>query len=407
MTRAETAQLGRRRTVAVLLAGGLLAACSSPPDSGSPEPGTEIPAGEVDYDPEPQVLQEQLPETDADGAQLPTQFAEHTLLETRWDTPPQEAEGVFLAAGDTGGALTFTAVDSHGTALWEAERPLSCAGFTLTTAGDRTLAILADVDEDADGSPLGAPTVTAYDLHTGEDVWGPVQVPGPHQGPGMLYAAPPEESLGELGPAVLLDPATGDVLIDERDSDGLQVLGEHHGTVLVADTDELRGFTAGEEDSEWSLSLSDFGWRGDSLRATAGQNSGRVTALLVGPSAEDRALIDLQRGQALAENLRDAGQDPTSGTWVALGEDMTGIDPEGGEAFTTDLGEDMSIEIVGGVLAYLRGTDQMHIYNAVTGDQAHAYQPDGQGPFAVPIHITGTGVGAIEVEDDLVLAVAE
>lgn len=397
----------RRRAAAALLAGGLLAACSSPQDSGPGESAPSEQAAAVEYDPQPQVLDEPLPEADAGDAQLPTQFTGRALLETDWGTPPQEADGVFLAPGDTGGKLTFTAVDSEGIALWEAERPLSCTGFTLTTDEDQTLAILSDIDENAEGSPLGAPTVTAYDLHTGEEVWGPVEVPGPHQGPGMLFAAPPEESFGELGPAVVLDPATGEILFDERDDEELRVLGEHHSTVLVAEEDELRGYSAGAADPEWAVALTDLGWQDEPLRATAGQNSGQVTAMLIGPSADDRALVDLQSGQMLGESLREAGQDPSSGTWLTLGDDLTGIDPDGVELFSAELDEDMSVEIVGGVLAYLRGADQLHIYNVVTGDQAHAYEPGGEGPLAVPTHITGTGVGALEIEDRLFLAAAE
>lgn len=231
----------RRRTVAVLLISGLMAACSSPQESTPQESVTP-----VEYDPEPQALDERLPEAETDDdAQLPTQLAGQTLLETGWGTPPQEADGVFLAPGDSGGKLTFTTVDSEGTALWEAERPLSCTGFTLTTDDQQPLAVLTDIEEDAEGSPLGEPTVTAYDLHTGEEVWGPVEVPGPHQGPGMVFAAPPQQSLGDLGPAVVLHPATGEILFDEREDESLQVLGEHHGTILVAEDDQLRAYAAG------------------------------------------------------------------------------------------------------------------------------------------------------------------
>ena len=78
-------------------------------------------------------------------------------------------------------------------------------------------------------------TASAYDLATGDPVWGPVELPGPHAGPGLVFQAPPEGFMGESGEAVALDPSTGQRL----DADGGRALGEFAGTVVRATADAL------------------------------------------------------------------------------------------------------------------------------------------------------------------------
>lgn len=54
-------------------------------------------------------------------------------MDPGWDTTPQHADGVYLAAGERDGVLEFTAVDAHGDVLWAAQRPASCTRFAVTT----------------------------------------------------------------------------------------------------------------------------------------------------------------------------------------------------------------------------------------------------------------------------------
>lgn len=138
---------------------------------------------------------------------LPTSFEELAVLDPGWDTDAQYADGVYLAAGEHDGVLEFTSVDVHGRVLWAVQRPASCTGFAVTTDADgRALAVLGDLQTSSDA--LAATTASAYDLTTGEHVWGPVEVRGPYQGPGLVFAAPPEGFMGETGPRVALDPTT-------------------------------------------------------------------------------------------------------------------------------------------------------------------------------------------------------
>ena len=170
---------------AALVAATLLSSCGS--IGGSQ--GHTLP----DYDPQPAQVNAPAAEVKKDELRLPLQFTHQSVVAPGWQTPPHSADGVFLSAGHHDDVLTFRAVDDTGTILWEAQRPLSCTGFTLTTANNEGYAVLTDID--ADVQTFGHTVAAAYDLHTGGQVWGPVEVPGPHHGPGTVFAAPPEEAV--------------------------------------------------------------------------------------------------------------------------------------------------------------------------------------------------------------------
>ncbi|WP_300345799.1 hypothetical protein [Nesterenkonia sp.] len=371
--------------IAALLA---LAACTS--DSERQEPN---------YKPAPQTVESQAPEADDQDLRLPYQLEELPLLDPGWASPPQQAGGIYLAPGETNGTLTFTAIDTDGTILWQAERPLSCAGFTLTNDGTQDLAVLTDLEPDEDS--FGATTATAYNLETGEQVWGPVEVPGPHQGPGLVFAAPPEEHFGDLGPKVVLDPATGEALYDEDADSNTNVIGEYHGTVLVAEDEQIHAYSSPAQDLEWSLSLSDNGWPRDQVYGADSTNSGFLTGALIGVEADNQTLVDLTTGEIIANDLRDAAQDPTTGTWIALGEDLAGYDETGEQIFTNPDAEDLqTIEGIGGVMVYLRTSDgRIQVHNVVSGDVAQAYDPEGQGIIATPTYISEVGAAVVKYTD--------
>lgn len=374
----------------------ILAACGAEDD----QPVEAIP----DYDPTPEYAGEEAPEAEIDEVRLPYQFQESTLLDPGWDTEPKGAEGVFLAPAEADGVLTFSAVDEQGAVLWEAQRPRSCAGFTITSDGERALAVLTDM-EHQDGS-FGATTASAYDLQTGEEVWGPVEVPGPHQGPGTVFAAPPEEQMGETGPKRMLDPATGEVLADEAEDDQ-RVIGEYLGTGLLVDGTELVAISGSGDTVDWSIPLEQFDWDPESVFSQ--EPTGVVTqpAAMVGAEADELALIDLETGEPIAEGLHDAAYDPATGGWITLGEEFRGYDESGTELFSRAEGEGLRLEGAGAVMVYLRTAEnQLQVHNAVTGDIAQGYDPADEGPIALPIHVSETGGGVLSTEQGLLLAPA-
>src|SRR5699024_2216082 len=70
---------------------------------------------------------------------------------TRVALPPAHLGDVFLSASTDAGTLDFSAVDVHGSTLWQAKRPSGCTGFTVSTDADGSpLAVLTDSDSSTD-----------------------------------------------------------------------------------------------------------------------------------------------------------------------------------------------------------------------------------------------------------------
>ncbi|GAA4114078.1 hypothetical protein [Enteractinococcus coprophilus] len=394
---------------AALAAAVLLSACGSGGDSSQ---GQTLP----DYDPAPAQVNSPATEVKKDELRVPLQFTHQSLVAPGWQTPPHGADGVFLSAGHNDDILTFRAVDDTGTILWEAQRPLSCTGFTLTTADDeQSYAVLTDID--ADVQTFGHTVAAAYDLQTGDQSWGPVEVPGPHHGPGIVFAAPSEEAMGESGPQVVLDPATGDVLIDERETPEVAILGEFHGIVLLVVDEQVQAHSASglAQDGltgqpKWSIPLDDYAWDTQRLTAKAPtpnpiaeEQSGGV---LIGTNDTDRILVTLTDGQVIADQLSAAGQDPSSQTWVTIGENIVGYDVEEHKLYEeSHNGADLIG--VGAAIAYLRNAEgNIEARNVLTGAIGRSYDPQDAGVLTVPSVITATGAGILEADDEYYLVPA-
>src|SRR5690625_1383608 len=150
----------RRIAGAALISVLALSACGG----SEPEP---LP----DYDPVPVAVESPATEVDTAELRLPLQLADAPVLAPGWQTPPHYADDVFLSAADNDDVLTFRAVDTSGTVLWDTQRQRRCAGFTLTSGPGPSYAVLSGVDDDVQG--FGNTVASAYDLHTGAAVWGP------------------------------------------------------------------------------------------------------------------------------------------------------------------------------------------------------------------------------------------
>lgn len=351
-------------------------------------------ASEPEPERDPYLVDEALPVVDTAGMQLPTSFEELEVVDPGWDTAAQYAEGVYLAAGERDGVLEFTAVDVHGEVLWAAQRPASCTGFAVTTdAHGRALAILGDLETTADA--LTATTATAYDLTTGEHVWGPVEVPGPYQGPGLVFAAPPEGFMGQTGPRVALDPTTGEVAATESGSEGLRIIGEYHGIALLTHQHALIARDTTDGGELWRIPLAEHGWTEASINAAL-RPAPAAGLALISTSDTAGALIDLHQGIVLNETARDAAVDPTTGTLVIL--DAAGLhayDADNQSLWSLPVDDQTTIAAIGGVFLYLREDGAIRVHNVLTGDVAQAYEPDGQGPIIVPSHITINGAAVL------------
>lgn len=373
----------RRRAVVAASAAAVLAltACTS-------DGGAEGPAEAEGLDRGPSASSEQLTAADTADLRLPTQFDQLVTVEPAWDLPVQRGGDIFLSAEETDRALVFRAVDSSGTVRWSAERPLACAGFVVTRDADgRDLAVLTDAETSDDD--LSVTTASAYDLGSGEPVWGPIEVPGPHTGPGLVFEAPPEGFMGDGGESAVLDPTTGEPL----DGDG-RVIGEFDGTVLRTEGDEVIAESGSGDD--WSSPLSELDAGAFTLEAHAAAEAADGLALLdTGDGAGP--LLDLASGDVLALDVHDAARDPSSGTTALLdGDGLTVLDDAGEEQLSMSVREGTTVEAVVGALVYLRDGDSVRVHNGMTGSLAQAYAQDGTGAVAVPGLVTEQGTGTLE-----------
>lgn len=382
-----------RRTAAaagVLLA--VLVGCAT-----EPEP--------VEVDPAPVVVDEPAKASDVSPQSLPHPLAPFQVVAAGWTEQPLEHDGIFLGIRSPEtpeDPLRFIATDSEGTVLWEAERPPSCTGFALSRAGDRPVAVLADLETTDDA--VAQTTATAYDLATGERLWGPVDVPGPHHGPGLVFSSSaPRAAVGHTGPRVVLDPATGVTVRDEADQPGTAVVGEYDGVVLTAADGSLTA-TGPDGGEVWTLPRAEVGIPdGSRVTSVAGARPPDGTALL-GPAGADRgALVDVSDGTVLATDVEDARRDPATGTVVTqAGAVVSGRTPEG-TSWTRELDGDVRLAGVGGVLAYLRVGNAVQVLNAATGEDATVYTANAAAPLAVPALFTSDGAAVVPLDEQLLV----
>lgn len=388
---------GRRRTraagVAALLAVAL-AACTS-----APEGAEGIPAEELELQREPRPDGDQLPSAPAEELWLPYPVQQLALVTPPWAArAAQERGGVFLAPQETDDILEFSAVDDEGTTLWSAQRPASCTGFVLTSTSDgQDIVVLADLEEASEGL---ATTASAYDLYTGARLWGPVEVPGPHRGPGLVYAEMPA-TFGEPEGALALDADTGQVLPVPE-----QVIGEYGGAVLTVDDTRLTALEPVEDglEARWEVPLGEHHWTSEEIAAVAGTDPGPGLALLeVGTGGH--VLLDLADGRVLAEDARDAVTDAATGARVFLDDEgLHGIDPDGEPTWSAPAGAEAQVQAAGGALVYLLDDGAVRVHNTLTGEVATGYDSLGSGEIAVPVLIAPSGAALLTAGDASVIA---
>lgn len=245
-------------------------------------------------------------------------------------------------------------------------------------------------------------------------MWGPVEVPGQHVGPGAVFAASPKSQVGEIGPKVVLDPATGEILIDEGNVEDVGIVGEYHGTVLLLQDGQLQAHAAGAlahagdaSSPLWTIDADERGWSAEKIHSADAGETAPLHAALVGNTGGDLTLIDLETGDVIAVGVSDAMQDPSSQTWITLGENLTGHNPSGGEYFQKP-NDDMSFLGVGSAMVYLQNSEgSLEARNVVTGEIGRAYNPEEHGTPAVPTYISPAGTGVLQVDDGYLLVPAD
>ncbi len=317
-------------------------------------------AGQDSAPPAPRSIDALAPRPAEAPVNLPAAFRDAVARDPGWNAPPQLADDVYVGLRDTGGALEFSAVDHTGRTLWSAERPRICSGYVVSTAGEGAVAVLMDLASTT--TALSAPRASAYDLRTGRDEWGPVDVPGPHRGPGLVFAAPPRGFIGDAGARVALDPATGTVLADERELDGESIVGEYDGVAVIASDDEVRARTVAGE--AWSLSLSALGWADDDPRAGTVRAIGEGRALFESTEGSG-TVVDLHDGRVVATGVR--GAMASSDVTIALTDRIVARDRDGILLWERPAPQDATLVSAGRDAVYVRGVDGVHALDPRSG----------------------------------------
>ena len=357
-------------------------------------------------------------EADTAGLWLPMSMSTMRIVDPAWDSLPQQLAGTFLGTATEGDVVEFTAVDESGETLWAVERPTDHAGFALTLDADgRALAVLTDRADPGDAS--ARTTATAYDLTTGAPVWGPVDVPGPHRGPGLVFG--PAGS--DAGETVALDASSGSVGAQHGDAADLSIVGEYAGVLLLSNGESLTASRsdAPDDGALWTVALADHGWD-QALAPTAASGtrttdpgtmgttaqSGVVTPglALVETSSSTRALIALDDGTVAADDVLDTAVDPTTGTRVILGANggLHARDASGQDLWSLTVAPGTTMAALGGVFLYLRDGDAVRVHNVMTGAVAEVYAPDGTGRIVVPAQIATTGAAVLPDGERYLLA---
>ena len=384
---------GGRWLVAIPLAAtlGLVGGCAAPtepPDLAATQTGTTtLPPGPVPVG---------LPAdpVEIDPRVLPGGFEEATAVDPGWQHAPQESAGVFIGRSEPDGdseSVTFTAVDSTGTVLWAAVRPSSSVAV-LSTAHDRPVVVLT-----SDGAAPDRVDVAAYDLSTGDLLWGPVEVAGPPVGPGLVF--------GPDGGRTALDATSGAVLAADG-PDGA-VVGEHDGRVLTATAEELRAVSA--SGPLWSVTRSDVDLAGGgavtALRAASPPAGTTLLGRAGGTARGTGSLVDVATGKVIATDAQDARLDAAMGIWVVLGPDTVSGHRSEGRLWSRAVAPGTTLAVAGGVLAYLRVGDGVQVVNALTGADAVVYGAPGPLGLAVPSVVAPSGAAVVRTDRILLLTV--
>lgn len=339
---------------------------------------------------------------DVSAMNVPISLDGLEIIDPSWTTPPQYSSGIYLAGGEREDVLLFSALSVHGDVLWSVERPLSCTGFAVTEMSDGTpIAVLLDTGTTDES--IAENSATAYFLESGEVAWGPVDLPGTYQGPGLVFASQPDDFMGSNGPRIALSPDTGERVADE--SDGLRIIGDFSGTLLTVEDDLLNARSSHGSDVLWQIDPADYGWDPATIRGSVDELAADTHALLTidnGPGP----VIDLQTGEILKESADDMGADPATGTLIILDEEgLHAFDTGNAPLWSITVAPETSLVTVGGIFAYLRDGDAIRVHNVLTGAVAQAYQADAQGTILVPAHLTPGGAGLLfDADGDIIVA---
>lgn len=383
----------RRRTLLLGLPASALtlAAC----ETSAPEPTSAPPPAPVpEVDPSPVLENVPAEQVEPGSLRLTLEMDVMIVVETGWNTAPQQLGGMFLGLDDSGETLRFTALDQDGTLCWTAQRPHGQQRFALTrTETGRAVAVLTEpAPNSASGPSASGPTASCYDLRTADLVWGPHEMPGPLAGPGLLVEVPG-------GPQAVLATESGAVLLGEAELGGGRPLAEHLGTVLLCEERELVARHGPDLAELWRTPLPE-GLDASALQVLAPIDTTTGHAVL-GDGTNPGILLHLEDGRILAEQVSAAAHDHGLDVTVLVhGDTVRGLDPDGTERWRHRDPEQLVLLSAGERLAYAQRPKEgtLVVLDTSQGLLVNPFDADRSGPLAVPELFSADAATSVRIE---------
>jgi hypothetical protein len=310
------------------------------------------------------------------------------LWQAPFDDVPKSEGGVFIGPvypTSENGTLQIIGVDETGATMWSVHTNPSCAGYGISRTGATGLAIVLHSDVDSSTGKLASITASAFDTATGDRVWGPVSVPGPLQGPGLIFGQTAASVVGGAeGPKTMLAARDGKVVA--RQDEGVTPLYEHNGVGLVRQNGELRAIDTGTGTTLWSSST-----------LAPPRNGWRFADFLSNRSASDRDIIALRwvsTGGSVSV-LHDLASGRPLVTLPYSGDPYTTVDPRAGIIASTTLdstGENLGLDRSDGRVLW-RGPAGDSGLNVALAEGGIGYGTKGSVSIAVDLR-TGNELGS-------------
>lgn len=380
----------RRALLTSAALAGVLAACrDTNPAASGPAPAPPV------EDPEPSIRNKPAQRVDPEELTLPLEMTPMIIVDPGWSSTPQQLDGIFAGYRDREDRLTYVVVEQDGTVLWEADRPLSCTGFTLTRGpDDRAVAVLADLAPSKDA--VAAMTLTGYDLRTAEPLWGPVEAPGPQAALGLVYAEPTDEPMGPGGSRTALAGGSGAVASAEAEPGSGRILAEHLGTIVSVDDTELIA-TNSDGKRLWRRDLP-AQWQTDRITVVGTIDTDTAYAVLTDQDAAG-IVVDLASGAEVVSDAYAVEYDHVNDiTVVASGKTVRGLDAEGVEQWRHEDTDQLDLISAGERLAYAVRRDEgtLVVLDTLQGIMVQPYDVDSTAPLAMPEIFSADTAAAVQ-----------
>lgn len=400
-----TAFSGGTKVVRLMLGAGVLAGVLTSCTAAPQTVGAQLVDDRVNY----------LRAAPPDVVRAPPNFLPRGLVQ--FDQPPTVSGDNFTSVLFPDGqrdALSVVEVGADGRG-WQIDTNPSCVGRTSTTVDGQTLDIILDSDASFDGNTLATRTVATAFHDDGEIVWGPVEVPGPHRGPGLIFADTPKSVVSnEPVGAVMLDARTGqhvDAGLAEK------ALYEGNGVGVAGTLEDVMAFRTGDGVQLWdSASLARPAGTGPDWKPTfidaTGTSIGNVLffrwtdagghSIVAAHRLEDGANLGVVPGELAGRSVIAARESTVYvRSKLNAGESVvTAISPQRGLAWSVPFTGETVLASAGDGMVYLRHNGEGAALKALDGSIAL------RGAFAVPVAVLPDGTALIPTGEPYEYALA-